>query len=83
MSYSYVQEKKWQSCGRPRFYVIPPVEVDNEYEAEIQEIGRRGDGIAKIEGFIVFVPNTQQGEHVKFKVRRIGKRFAIGESVPD
>ena len=83
MAYSYLQEKKWQSSGRPRFYVIPPVEVDNEYEAEIEDVSRRGDGIARIEGFVVFVPNTEQGEHVKFKIVRIGKRFAIGESVVD
>jgi predicted RNA-binding protein with TRAM domain len=83
MSYSYIQEKKWQSSGRPRFYVIPPVEVNREYEAEIEDIGRRGDGIARINGFIILVPNTEQGDHVKFRIIRIGKRFAIGESVPD
>jgi len=58
-----------------------PVEVDKEYEAEIQDISRRGDGIAKIEGFIIFVPNTKQGDHVKFKVTRVGSRFATGELV--
>jgi len=79
MSYSYIQQKKWQSSGRPRFNVKTPVEVDKEYEAEIEEISRRGDGIAKIEGFVIFVPNTEQGEHVKFKITRVGNRFAIGE----
>ena len=58
-----------------------PVEVDKEYEAEIEDISRRGDGIAKIQGFIIFVPNTNRGEHVKFKVTRVGNRFAIGELV--
>jgi predicted RNA-binding protein with TRAM domain len=83
MSYSYLQQKKWQSSGRARFYVNPPVEVDNEYEAEIEELSRRGDGIARINGFIIFVPTAALGEHVKFKIVRIGKRFAIGESVLD
>jgi predicted RNA-binding protein with TRAM domain len=83
MSYSYIQEKKWQSSGRPRFYVKPPVEVNNEYEAEIEEIGRRGDGIARIEGFVILVPNTERGDLVKFRIVRIGKRFAIGKSVVD
>ncbi|UCG37638.1 MAG: TRAM domain-containing protein [Candidatus Bathyarchaeota archaeon] len=55
-----------------------PVEVDKEYEAEIEEITRRGDGIARIEGFVIFVPNTDQGEHVKFRVTRVGSRFAVG-----
>ncbi|UCE16961.1 MAG: TRAM domain-containing protein [Candidatus Bathyarchaeota archaeon] len=57
------------------------MELDKEYEAEIEDISRRGDGIAKIEGFIIFVPNTKQGEHVKFKITRVGSRFAIGELV--
>jgi predicted RNA-binding protein with TRAM domain len=66
MSYSYSNLNK-------------PVEVGKEYEAEIEDISRRGDGIAKIQGFIIFVPNTKQGEHVKFKVTRVGNRFATGE----
>jgi predicted RNA-binding protein with TRAM domain len=56
-----------------------PVEVGNEYEAEIVDISRRGDGIAKIQGLIIFVPNTKQGENAKFKVTRVENRFAIGE----
>ncbi len=58
-----------------------PVEVDKEYEARIEDISRRGDGIAKIEGFIIFVPNTKLGDQIKFKVTRVGNRFAIGELV--
>ena len=74
MSYSY-------SGGGSRYSMKKPVEVDKEYEAKIEDVSRRGDGIAKIEGFIVFVPNTKQGEHVKFKVTRVGSRFAVGELV--
>ncbi|MDH5438657.1 MAG: TRAM domain-containing protein [Candidatus Bathyarchaeota archaeon] len=44
-------------------------------------MSRRGDGVAKIEGFVIFVPNTKQGEHVKFKIIRVGSKFAIGELV--
>lgn len=57
--------------------------MDQEYEADIEELSRRGDGIAKIEGFVIFVPNTKQGEHVKFKITRLGNRFAVGELVED
>jgi len=74
MSYGF------RSSG-PRFNLKKPVELDKEYEAEIQDMSRRGDGIAKIEGFIIFVPNTKQGEHVKFKITSVGNRFAIGELV--
>jgi predicted RNA-binding protein with TRAM domain len=73
MSYSY--------GGRRGFNRNQPVEVDKEYEAKIEDISRRGDGIARIEGFIIFVPNTKLGEQVKFKITRVGNRFAIGELV--
>ena len=67
--------------SRPGYDVKKPVELDKEYEAKIEEVSRRGDGIAKIEGFVIFVPNTKQGEHVKFKITRVGNRFATGELV--
>lgn len=66
---------------KPGFNVKKPVELDKEYEAEIEDVSTRGDGIAKIEGFIIFVSNTKKGEHVKFKITRVGNRFAIGELV--
>ena len=67
--------------SRPRFNMRKPVELYKEYEAKIEDISRRGDGIARIEGFVIFVPNTKQGESVKFKITRVGNRFAIGELV--
>jgi predicted RNA-binding protein with TRAM domain len=80
MSYSY-SERSGFGSNRPRYNLKKPVEVDKEYEAQIEEISRRGDGIAKIEGFVIFVPNTKQGEQVKFKITRVGSRFAVGELV--
>ncbi|MBM4400809.1 MAG: TRAM domain-containing protein, partial [Crenarchaeota archaeon] len=43
--------------GAGRF---PPksVEVGKEYDVDIQEMSRRGEGIARIQGLVVFVPNT-------------------------
>jgi predicted RNA-binding protein with TRAM domain len=58
-----------------------PVEVGQEYDVEIKEISRRGDGIARIEGFIIFVPKTQNGDHVKIRVTRVSSRFAEAEVV--
>ena len=67
--------------SKPRFSAKKPVELDKEYETEIQDMSRRGDGIARIQGFVIFVPNTKQGENVKFKITRVGNRFATGELV--
>ncbi len=80
MSYSYGGRSRFGSNG-PRFNVKKPVELGQEYEARIEDVSRRGDGIARIEGFVIFVPDTKQGESVKFKITRVGSRFATGELV--
>jgi predicted RNA-binding protein with TRAM domain len=58
-----------------------PVEEGKEYELEIKETSRRGDGVARIEGFVVFVPQTKPGDKVKVKINSVGPRFATGEVV--
>ena len=56
-----------------------PVEEGKQYEVDIKEVSRRGDGLARIEGFVVFVPNTKPGDHVKIQVTQVRDRFAIAE----
>ena len=53
-----------------------PVEVGKEYDVQVTELSRRGDGIAKIEGFVIFVQGAKVGQKVKIKVDRVGPRFA-------
>lgn len=58
-----------------------PVEVGKEYDVVISEISRRGDGIAKIEGFIIFVAGAKAGTKVRIKVTAVGPRFANGQII--
>lgn len=53
-----------------------PVEVGKEYELEVTEISRKGDGIARVQGFVIFVKNGKVGQKIKVKVEQIGDRFA-------
>ncbi len=64
----------------PRF-PPKPVEVGKEYDVEIQETSRRGEGIARIKGLVVFVPNTKPGDKVKVRITRISRRFCEAEVV--
>jgi len=64
----------------PRF-PPKPVEIGKEYDVEIQETSRRGEGIARIKGLVCFVPNAKPGEHVRIRVTRISRRFAEAEVV--
>jgi len=68
--------------SRTGFGLKPPVELGKVYEADILEMSRRGDaGVAKIQGFVIFVSGTKPGDHVKFKITRVGRRFAVAEVV--
>jgi len=53
-----------------------PVEVGKEYEVDITEISRKGDGIARVQGFIVFVENAKVGNKIRVKVTEVADRFA-------
>ncbi len=49
-----------------------PVVVGEVYRLTIEDIGRRGDGVAKKEGFVVFVTGaTQRGATVNAKVTKV------------
>jgi len=56
-----------------------PVEKGKQYEVNIEELSRRGDGLAHIEGFVVFVPNTRSRDHINIEIMQVRERFAIGE----
>lgn len=58
-----------------------PVEAGKEYDVSITEISRKGDGIARVEGFVVFVKNGKAGQNAKVKVIEVGQRFATAEIV--
>ncbi len=58
-----------------------PVEVGKEYNVEVTEISRRGDGVAKVQGFIIFVKGAKVGDKVKIKIESVGPRFATASIV--
>jgi len=62
--------------ARSRQNLPKPVEIGEEYEVDIQELSRRGEGIARIKGLVTFIPNTKPGDHLKVRITRIGRRYA-------
>jgi len=56
-----------------------PVKENQEIEVVIDDIGSRGDGIARIEGYLIFVPRGKIGERVTVKIRSVGEKFALAE----
>ncbi len=74
-----------RSFGGPRMdrddNTPKPVKVGEEYDVEISEVGSRGDGIARVSNFVVFVNGAKQGEKAHVKITEVRNRFAIGEKV--
>jgi len=59
----------------------PPVKEGNVYDVKIESLGREGDGIAKVENFVVIVPNTQVNDNIKVRITKVARRVAFGEVV--
>ena len=55
------------------------IQKNKEYVVEIIDNGYEGEGIAKIEGFTVFVPGTIKGEKVKILIVKVLSSHAFGK----
>ena len=58
-----------------------PVEAGETYDVSIEDLAREGDGIARIEGFVIFVPETQVGDEITIRINKVMRKFAIAEKV--
>lgn len=56
-----------------------PVEEGKEYEVTIDAKGAKGDGIAHVEGFVVFVAGGEVGQKVKVRITAVKRTFALAE----
>lgn len=67
--------------GDNRTFGSKPVEVGKEYDVQVTETSYKGDGVARVQGFVIFVKNGRAGENVRVRVNSVGSRFAIAEIV--
>ena len=58
-----------------------PVELGEELEVEITELSPKGEGIAKNQGFVIYVAGTKLGDRVKVKITRITDKAANAQVV--
>lgn len=57
----------------------PPVQVGETHEVSIDAVGGKGDGIAKVKGFVVFVPGVKQGDFVKIRITKVLQNVGFAE----
>ena len=65
--------KKTEAITRPEIGKIVKMKIDN--------IAFGGEGVGRVEGFVVFVPLVIEGEVVEAKIIEVKKSFARGELV--
>lgn len=70
-------DKYCKRCGRK----TTPVSIGNIHKLEIIDKSEKGDGIAKIKNFIIFVPNVDIGDLVKIKIVQVMSNCAKGIKV--
>jgi predicted RNA-binding protein with TRAM domain len=58
-----------------------PIAVGEEYDVKVEDIAREGDGIARVEGFVIFVADAKVGDEVKIQIDKVMRRFAIAHKV--
>ena len=58
---------------------VAPVKVGEEVDVTIEAVGAKGDGIAKKEGFVIFVPNTSTGDNVRIRITKVLSNVAFAE----
>lgn len=61
----------------------PPVSEGQTIDVLIESVGDKGDGVAKVQGFVIFVPGTKKGDTVKIKIKRVSTNVAFAEKVGD
>ena len=72
-----------QSRYRPSrpYLQTRPVKENQEIEVVIDDIGSRGDGIARIQSYMIFVPKSKMGDRVRVRIVWVREKFAVAEKI--
>ena len=72
------------AAERPSDEPQPPVESGELRYVEIEDIGKQGDGIARVErGYVIIVPDAEVGERVKVEITEVKSNFAVGQIIEE
>lgn len=61
----------------------PPVKEGEEIDVRIEAVGEKGDGVAKKDGFVLFVPNVKEGDEVRVRVTKVLRKVGFAEVIGD
>ena len=66
--------------GAKKSFELPkPVSVGDRIEITVESVSGQGDGIGRIDNFVVFVKGARKGERCRVKITEVKRTYAIGE----
>ncbi|SFR33459.1 23S rRNA (uridine(2552)-2'-O)-methyltransferase [Halogeometricum limi] len=63
--------------------ITAPVAKGDELDVVIHDVGSEGDGIAKVDGYTLFVSGTETGDEVRVRVTDLKPNFGFAERVDE
>jgi len=70
-----IQARRARAAPKPE----PLVQEGKILETYIQDVSQRGDGVAKMEGYTIFVPGGRKGAQVKILIEKISGNVAFAK----
>lgn len=61
-----------------RGFFEPALHVGDVHSVVIESLSERGEGVARVNNFVVFVKDADVGEHLDVRIEKVKPRFAIG-----
>lgn len=68
-----------EDSGEDEEELDKPVSEGEIVELDIEDLGSKGDGIARKEGFVIFVPGGEVDQTYDVEITSVGRKFAFGE----
>ncbi len=59
----------------------PPISNGEKYQVDIIGLSHQGEGVGKVNGFTIFIPQTLPGELVEVEIAQVKKSFGRGKLI--
>ena len=60
---------------------VIPVREGDELQVDITSVGVQGDGIAKVEGYTLFISDTAIGDQITIRITKTMPRYGFAEKI--
>lgn len=57
------------------------MKVGDELDVTISEVSRRGDGVTRVQGYVIFIPSGKQGQQARVRITTVKPNFAVAEII--